>query len=53
LPYRLSGLHQLWGEVGACPTGSIFHKEKTEEKTGDLIKLEFLANARENHEWTL
>jgi bidirectional [NiFe] hydrogenase diaphorase subunit len=59
----ITGLNQPWGEVDACtscgkcveacPTGSIFRKGSTAgEMVHDRDKLEFLIEARENHQWT-
>lgn len=59
----ISGLNQPWGTVDACtscgkcveacPTGSIFHKGMTAaEEQKNKEKLEFLALAREQHQWT-
>ncbi|OZH51744.1 bidirectional hydrogenase complex protein HoxU [Hydrocoleum sp. CS-953] len=61
--FIVSGLDQSWGAVDACtscgkcvdacPTGAIFRKGTTvAEKERDRSKLEFLVNARENHQWT-
>jgi bidirectional [NiFe] hydrogenase diaphorase subunit len=59
----ISGLNQSWGTVDACtdcgkcvqscPTGALFKKgSSVSEMEKDRSTLEFLVNARKNHEWT-